>query len=578
MFACLRIHGCKKFHRIPLGCGVGGFGDGTVKTVGNRKYYLLEEAAYVLDESQEQVRLRINNRQLPGVTIDGQLVVPAVPLNDLYHERRSAAKERRPVASQQTTTSAATRRTPPDQRSKVASPPERAGGAGKNEWITSAHQAGKLVGMSARDVHELGRNGKVRTKEIEGWIHYYRPDLETFASARKSSNNASKSHKGARQAARGTSATTTTEHAENLQKQNEILRTALAREREGRSKDKIAAQHDFDQLDAQLENLRSTKDRTIENLGADAEALELKIQGLEAELEQERERREEAEDTVRSLRRSHEEEQGAAAWSEWRTGPDSEQPASDPHNPVRDFFENFGKNVRDVLGSDEPDQQDLTRLREQLRVEREDRERDKSIALYEYAQLENAYRDLGGRNQALTDEINDMKSSTVGVPTREELQAKPRWNEAHRESLEERLVSQKQRLRQLEADSQKLTEIRHLLGEDTSRPAEGTKAASAVTDSENAPDTLAPGVLRVQTRHGVWIFRPPFVLETEEVELLRLVAGEDEITAEQIKRRTGRRRSVDDLDDLLDRLHAEDLEPIQESSGRYTFNPEILQD
>ena len=88
----------------------------------------------------------------------------------------------------------------------------------------------------------------------------------------------------------------------------------------------------------------------------------------------------------------------------------------------------------------------------------------------------------------------------------------------------------------------------------------------------------APEVLRVRTRNGEWVFRPPFVLEPEEVELLRLVAGEDGITAEQIKRRTGRRRAVDDLDDLLDRLHTEGLEPIKESNDRYSFDPDLLQD
>ena len=60
--------------------------------------------------------------------------------------------------------------------------------------------------------------------------------------------------------------------------------------------------------------------------------------------------------------------------------------------------------------------------------------------------------------------------------------------------------------------------------------------------------------------------------------MLRLVAGEDEITAEQIRRRTGRRRADDDLDDLLDRLADESLEPIKELNDRYSFDPNFLQD
>ncbi|MEJ7840150.1 MAG: hypothetical protein WKF95_00170 [Rubrobacter sp.] len=337
-------------------------------------------------------------------------------------------------------------------------------------------------------------------------------------------------------------------------------------------------EHEIDQLDIQLENLRSTKDRTIEDLGADIEELELKVRDLETELEQERETREEAEHTVGSLQGLREEEPGVSTGLGRKTAEDREQPTSDQHSTVRGFLETFGKNVRDALGADEPDEQDLAQLREQLRHEREGREKDKSTALYDYAQLENVYRDLDEYNQALKDEINDIKSSSSGSPTREELEAKLLWNGVRREDLEKSLALEKQRTSQLESDSRTLAEIQRLLTGGAPRSAESAAAPSPPETSNEVSDVSNAGILHIQTRHGEWAFRPPFTLESDEVELIRLVAGEDEMTAEQIKRRTGRRRSVDDLDELLDRLLAEGMEPIKESSDRYRLDPDILQD
>jgi hypothetical protein len=245
---------------------------------------------------------------------------------------------------------------------------------------------------------------------------------------------------------------------------------------------------------------------------------------------------------------------------------------------VRGFLETFGKNVRDALGADEPDEQDLAQLREQLRHEREGREKDRSTALYDYAQLENVYKDFDEYNQALKDEINDIKSSMSGSPTREELEAKLLWNGVRREDLEKSLALEKQRTSQLESDSRTLAEIQRLLTGGAPRSAESAAAPSPPETSNEVSNVSNAGILHIQTRHGEWAFRPPFTLESDEVELIRLVAGEDEMTAEQIKRRTGRRRSVDDLDELLDRLLAEGMEPIKESSDRYRFDPDILQD
>lgn len=363
-----------------------------------------------------------------------------------------------------------------------------------------------------------------------------------------------------------------------LENERQVHENELDLEKTWHAKNLADAQHEIDQLDIQLENLRSTKDRTIEDLGADIEELEIKVRDLDAELEQERERREEAEHAVGSLQRLQEEERGVSTGSDRKTDENREQPTSDQHNTVRGFLETFGKNVRDALGADEPDEQDLAQLREQLRHEREGREKDRSTALYDYAQLENVYRDLDEYNQALKDEINDIKSSMSGSPTREELEVKLLWNGVRRKDLEKSLALEKQRTSQLESDSRTLAEIQRLLTGGAPRSAESAAAPSPPETSNEVSDVSNAGILHIQTRHGEWAFRPPFTLESDEVELIRLVAGEDEMTAEQIKRRTGRRRSVDDLDELLDRLLAEGMEPIKESSNRYRFDPDILQD
>ena len=372
---------------------------------------------------------------------------------------------------------------------------------------------------------------------------------------------------------------------EQLEDEKRQIATELDRERTWHAKNLADAQHEIDQLDIQLENIRSTKDRTIEDLGADMEELELKVRDLEGELEQERERREEAEHTVRSLQRLQDEEH-ELPWESERGDDRSEQHTPGSQNPVRGFLETFGKSVRDALGpeesTDRSGQWDLAQLREELDREREAHENNRSKAQYDYARLENAYRNLDEQNRALKDEIDSIKSDVSGSPTREELEVKLDWNEARRRDLEKNLALEKQRARQLESGVRTLAEIRRLLAEggppSLEPPSlEPAKAVPTSGGTGREADASTSEVLRVHTRNGEWVFRPPFMLEPEEVELLRLVAGEDGITAEQIKRRTGRRRAVDDLDDLLDRLHAEGLEPIKESNDRYSFDPDLLQ-
>jgi len=158
-----------------------------------------------------------------------------------------------------------------------------------------------------------------------------------------------------------------------------------------------------------------------------------------------------------------------------------------------------------------------------------------------------------------------------------DLRSKLEQNEARKKELEEALSSEKGKMLRLEEEKHMLDEIRRVLGTDTSQPSERAETATPV-DARKEESDKSNSELLINTRHGQWNFRPPFDLEGDEIELLRLVAGEDEITAEQIKTKSGRRRAADDLDELLDRLHAAGVEPIKEINDRYSFDPNFLQD
>lgn len=327
--------------------------------------------------------------------------------------------------------------------------------------------------------------------------------------------------------------------------ENHVLNEELEQEKAWHKKEVQDAQHEIGQLDVQLENLRNEKKRATERLNLKIEDLELELERLASQLEQETERREDAEHSARNLQRLLGEDDDA------RT-----QATSEPQNTVRGFLKDFGRNVRDALSPEEADdaseQQELRKLEDELKREQEAREQDKLAAQYEHAQLENARRDLEEQSRALKKE------------------------------LEEALYLEKQKARRLEADARLLDEVRRLLGTVAAVPEEPGDPPGPVGD--NAIGTSANGGSRgdaveigFQTRHGWRMFRPPFVLEDEEIELIRLVAGEPEITADQIRRKKGR-RSVEKLNSLLDRLYDTGVEPIIEDNDRYSFDPEFMRD
>jgi len=314
------------------------------------------------------------------------------------------------------------------------------------------------------------------------------------------------------------------------QSEREIeLEQELDLERKGRKQDNLNGRYEIDQSNAEIENLR--RDYAIQS------------ETLQEDLEEERRRRLDSEQRAEELEDQLEKqkEQKLAI----------EEPLGNKETN-EDFYGQLRTGVKGVMDS----------LRDSISQEDED-ERWRGLELA----LEDSKRKLEEeRNRRLKREewVADM-------------QAKLERNEASNIELREALSSEKEKALRLEENQRVLDEMRRLLEMQPAPPLERTEIIAPNKNSEEEPDESSDELI-IQTRHGQWTFLSPFALEEDEIELIRLVAGEDEITAEQIKRKTGRRRAVDDLDDLLDRLADEGLVPIKEINDRYSFDPNFLQD
>ncbi len=160
------------------------------------------------------------------------------------------------------------------------------------------------------------------------------------------------------------------------------------------------------------------------------------------------------------------------------------------------------------------------------------------------------------------------------------LQARLVESEAEKEALREALSSEKEKVRHLEVDKRLLDDVRRLLGPaDAGGPSEPDKGAVTGTEVENDADGVSEQLV-LNTTFGQVTFRPPFALAKQDEELLRLVASEGELTAEQIRKFTGRRRAAGELEDLLDRLADEGVRDLvkEVSEDCYRFNPAALHD
>lgn len=180
------------------------------------------------------------------------------------------------------------------------------------------------------------------------------------------------------------------------------------------------------------------------------------------------------------------------------------------------------------------------------------------------------------RLAALNSELEEERKRR---PRKEEwalgLQSRLEESEAEKKALEETLFSEKEKARRLEAEKRLLDEVKRLLG---AAGAEEQSEPDKETIPENVTEDETSGELLLKTPFGQVSFLPPFPLNEQEVELLRLIAREDELTGEQIQKQMGRRRAHPDFEYLLERLADEGVKLVEEvSEDRYRFNPTTLQ-
>lgn len=327
-----------------------------------------------------------------------------------------------------------------------------------------------------------------------------------------------------------------------------------------------------EQLTRDLENLRKQKEAATEDLN-------LKIGGLTSDLEKERALRAEAERLAQNAAPPIEEE-------------------------GTDFLSDLRSNVRSFLGRPTESEQisqledivkalkiklrtDAAYLENELKREREAREQDRRDARYERDHLEAELENLRRDGEAQVAKIKQEKDHRVQELYSEleqlgDLRAALNRSEATRKAAEKDLILEKQKVLRMGADIDTLKKIRQLLGAAPERQMDISETlpspSSSLAEVEESPieKGLEPLVIKAYSGETV-IFRPPFRLEPRWVELIQLVAGEDGISADQIKTRVNR-RAVDDLDALLDRLYDEvELEPIVKDKDVYHFDPNFLQ-
>lgn len=256
--------------------------------------------------------------------------------------------------------------------------------------------------------------------------------------------------------------------------------------------------------------------------------------------------------------------------------------------------------IKDLQAELQDEGEENERLTRALDQEREENEQNVRDAQYEVdsldAELENIRR---GTNNSFSDsrlkqerELREeaerwgrdlesqLHSEMVVKAERErwfaELESRLDESEDKRKELEQALSLERVKILQMAEDQRLLGEVRRLLGgtdkanEISVQNVEDPDVASRLGSDKSPKEDLL-----LRTQYGEWRFRPPFPLKQDEIELVQLIAGEDEITAEQIRNRKDR-RSVEKLNDLLDRLLEEGVEPIKEDNDRYSFDPDFL--
>lgn len=371
--------------------------------------------------------------------------------------------------------------------------------------------------------------------------------------------------------------------------EKERLAQELEHEREKHEKTNLDAQQEISQLDAEITTLRSDLEaewaQTTENAR--------RAEEFQAELAKERTRRLAAEKLAivnvsgsESKTRNEYDQQLAAI--RLQIADMQREYTAEIKILEDDLEEERTKRVQSERRADTLEDELLTpktswqsdrelELEHELALESEGRKQDTLDAQYEIdqlnAELDNIRRD-GGQSLSLREELAEEKSKRLNSEERlADLMSKLENNEAKRKDLERALSMLQKKILQLEEEARVMSEVRRLLSAESQVQITATEDTDPPKPS-HADDPSQQNFL-LKTPFGQSAFRPPFPLTDREIELLRLVAREGEITAEQIRKRKGR-RAVEDLNELLDRLEIEGMNPIKEINDRYSFHPDNL--
>lgn len=571
------------------------------KTSEGYYYYTPEQAARLLGKDTNEVGRMIYQNQLPAVLVNEQPWIPAESVEVLVKRRHGGRKPKeapkprkvRLPAEQPSANATQENVAAKDADSRTAPladnglgydgrlPRTRrsgSGDAGLSLQRTDGHEEESRALIARlrwyevdRLVAELEKLEAERREHAEGTDA---PSQETDAEARQEIANLEGKVKDLQKKLRA------------VRKEKKELAGELERERAEHVQNVSNIRLEIDQLNTEMDRLRHEDAVRTQTMRADLEQErsrsiegEQRAEALHSQLEQEMALRLDAETSLEELirRKAKELEESKAEIGELEEALSSEKLEALRLRREIGWMLGESKSIR--LGFEEREKA----LEAQLELERALRTENEQWIKDLQAELEKARSSVSGeyeaRLAALGVELEKEKAQRLlAQEALEELKRNmAEKGEVEDKDAEVASPSEESEVLRLREERRLLDEVRKLLGQSMPGTSQGADQAAPIGDARTKPDETTSGEIIFQTQHGSWNFRPPFVLEEEEVELMRLVAGQYGITAEQIRRKKGR-RSVEKLNDLLDRLLAEGMEPITEDDDFYSFNPDYLND
>jgi len=533
-------------------------GERQKKQMIGEEYFTLEQISHALQRDLAAVK-----REAKTETINGKLWVSKKEAGRIVSKReplrQKRIRRRLPKPTLIDTSSSAAHKTGELPMKTV----------GKKKYY-SLHEAAQFLGESVQDVQVRIRKNEILHENIKGEVCVPVLPLQDFLYDRKKVSSA------------GTPPESSATKVKALENKLRVKETENKKLVAMLEKEKAQRNKDTNSFKVRLRNLQGDKESSIIALKSEVEKLRKERQIAASDLEEESKRREDAEKLVQNLRTRPEEGHDFISGLRGIFGRPTES-------------ERIGELEYEINALKVTLQTDTAYLESELAREREGRKQDKLDIGYERdrfeAELENLRRDSEAQAARIEQEKrlreNTQRRAQEYYSDLEQLRDSRETlnqSEAARESLEKELAREKERGRHLKADATLLAEIRNLLGTNFEQPKETTEAAPSPTpppsrkDTKEEPDEDKAEPLVIKTFSGKTVmFRPPFELDSREVELIHLVAGEAEITAAQINSRINK-RAAKDLNDLLDRLHEKGLEPIVQDNDVYRFDPNFLDD